>query len=377
MKISRRNMLKTTTGAMAMAVAPAASAINPASSSGGVMKAAVITGAGDDFRNSVRLVDDWPEPNPGPGQLRIRTEAAALNHVDLWLGRSGGAEFPLVTGSDACGLVDAVGEHVDPSWAGRRVIFNAALPAVDPAVPGRRPERPPRIGLVGSEMPGCMAEKFVVPADNVIEVGEADPVPAAAFGLTFLTAWRMISSRARLHPDQTVLLTGIGGGVALAALRIVRHIGSEVAVTSRHQWKLDKARALGASHTILDEGQDWSQEVRNLTDGRGVDLCVDSVGKVLHERCIRSLAQGGTLTTCGTTTGGDPQTLLGDIFWKQLSVLGSSMGSMDEFRQVTALFRGGLLQPVIDKVFPSSEAGEAYARLQAAEQFGKVVIRWA
>ena len=375
-KISRRTMLKTTGSTLALAVAPTAASMPSELSSGKTMKAAVITRAGRDFESSVRLVDNWQEPVPGPGQIRVRTEASALNHVDLWIGRSEVTQFPHISGSDGCGIVEAVGEGVDREWIGHRVVFNAALPAADSAKPKLRPARPPEIGLVGSEIPGSMAEKFVVPVVNVLDVGDADPIQAAAFGLTFLTAWRMIVSRAGLKPDQTVLLTGIGGGVALAALKIVRHIGSEVIVTSRHQWKLDRARELGAGHGILDRGQEWSDEARSLTDGRGVDLCVDSVGKVLHANCIRSLAQGGTLTTCGATTGGNPETMLGDIFWKQLSVLGSSMGSMDEFREVTSLFRAGLLEPVIDRVFPFSEAPLAFARLQASDQFGKVVIQW-
>jgi len=375
-KISRRTMLKTTGSTLALAVAPSAAATSPAAATGRIMTAAVITRAGTDFAASVSVVDDWPEPEPGVGQVRVRTEAAALNHVDLWIGQSPGMSFPHITGSDGCGTVDAVGDGVDGSWVGRRVIFNAALPAADPMLPDARPSRPPEIGLIGSETPGSMAEKFVAPVANVLDVGDADPVHAAAFGLTFLTAWRMISSRARLSPDQSVLITGIGGGVALAALKIVRHIGGEVVGTSRHRWKLDRARELGVDHTILDHGQDWSGEVRALYGGRGVDLCIDSVGKVLHGKCIRSLAQGGTLTTCGATTGGNAETALGDIFWKQLSVLGSSMGSMEEFREVTALFRSGLLEPVIDRVFPFSDAPQAYARLQAGDQFGKVVIRW-
>jgi NADPH:quinone reductase-like Zn-dependent oxidoreductase len=374
--MSRRTMIATTGSTLALAMTPSAVTRASSATTGRPMKAAVISKTGTDFLSTIRLVDDWPEPAPGTGQVRVRTEASALNHVDLWIGRRAGLEVPHISGSDGCGIVDAVGEDVDDAWVGKRVIFNAALPAADPATPGTRPDRPPEIGLIGSATPGSMAEKFVAPVANILDVGDADPVDGAAFSLTFLTAWRMISSRARLRPDQTVLLTGIGGGVALAALKIVRHIGCEVIVTSRHQWKLDRAAQLGASHGILDQKQDWSEEVRTLTGGRGVDLCVDSVGKVLHTKCVRSLAQGGTLTICGTTTGGDPETMLGDIFWKQLSVLGSSMGSMDEFREVTALFRAGRLEPVIDKVFASSEAPQAYARLQASEQFGKVVIRW-
>jgi len=340
------------------------------------MRAAVLAGRGDDVAANVRLVTDWPEPEPGTGQLLVRTEASALNHVDLWLGRNEWLSFPHITGSDGCGIVEAIGEGVDEAWLGKRIIFNAALPAADPTAPGARPNRPPEIGLIGSEMPGSMAEKFIAPVANVVEVGDADPVQAAAFGLTFITAWRMISTRARLRPDQTVLLTGIGGGVAVSALQVVRHIGSEAIVTSRHPWKLERAMQMGAAHGVLDRKQDWSEEVRGLTGGRGVDLCVDSVGKVLHSQCIRSLAQGGTLATCGATTGGDAETVLGDIYWKQLSVLGSSMGSMDEFREVTSLFRSGRLAPVIDKVFDASDARQAFARIQAGEQFGKVVVRW-
>jgi NADPH:quinone reductase-like Zn-dependent oxidoreductase len=369
-------MIKTTGGSLAMALAPSAVASTATATGGGTIKAVVIERSGDDVAANVRLVTDWPEPVPGPGQVRVRTEAAALNHVDLWVGRSDGRQFPHITGFDGCGIIETVGEGVDEAWIGRRIIFNAAVPEVNPVAPDVRPASPPEIGLIGSMMPGSMAEAFVVPVANVLDVGDADPIEAAAFALTFLTAWRMISTRARLKPDHTVLLTGIGGGVALASLEIVKVTGNTTIVTSRHQRKLDTAIGLGAAHGILDQGQDWSEEVREVTGGRGVDLCVDSVGRVLHARCIASLAQGGTLATCGATTGGDAETSLGDIFWKQLSILGSSMGSMEEFREVTALFRAGKVEPVIDTVFSPSDAAQAYARLQAAEQFGKVVVSW-
>ncbi len=375
-KMSRRTMIKTTGGTLAMALAPSAVASASTATSGRTMRAAVIERSGDDVAANVRLVSDWPEPVAGAGEVRVRTEAAALNHVDLWLGQRDWASFPHITGFDGCGIVETVGEGVDEAWLGRRVIFNAAVAEATPPAPDVRPDRPPEIGLIGSETQGSMAEMFIVPAANILDVGDADPINAAAFALTFLTAWRMISTRARLKPDQTVLVTGIGGGVALAALQIAQYIGAKAIVTSRHQWKLDTAQGLGAKHGILDQQQDWSEEVRDLTGGRGVDLCVDSVGKAVHARCIQSLAQGGILTTCGATTGGDAETMLGAIYWKQLSILGSSMGDMDEFREVTALFRAGKLQPVIDQVFQAQDAAHAYARLQAGEQFGKVVVRW-
>lgn len=147
-------------------------------------------------------------------------------------------------------------------------------------------------------------------------------------------------------------------------------------VTSRHQAKLDRARALGADHGVLDTGADWSREVRALTNKRGVDVVADSVGKATHLHAIKSLAPGGTLVTCGNTSGPDAVTDLARVFWNQLSILGSTMGDMHEFREVVALLRSGALKPVIDRVFSLKEAPQAYARLESAEQFGKIVIRW-
>jgi len=340
------------------------------------MRAIVIERAGKPVAGNVRLVSDWPAPVARAGEVVVRTLAAALNHLDLWVGAEP-TRTPWVSGSDACGTVESVGEGVDASWIGRRVIFNAAVPMPESPRPGPRPARPPRIDLIGSETPGCMAEKFTVPADNLLEVGEADPIEAAAFALTHITAWRMIVSWARVTPEDACLVTGIGGGVALAALGILNTIGCEVIVTSRHQAKLDRAKRLGARHGVLDEGQDWSKQVLEITAKRGVDVCVDSVGAPLHLRCVQSLAQGGRLAICGASAGSESRTDLSAIYWNQQSVLGSSMGSMDEFREVTALFRRGVLRPVVDSVHEAKDAAAAYARLEAAAQFGKVVVRWA
>jgi NADPH:quinone reductase-like Zn-dependent oxidoreductase len=183
-------------------------------------------------------------------------------------------------------------------------------------------------------------------------------------------------SRARLQPGQWVLITGIGGGVALAALNIAKHLGCRIIVTSRSQAKLDRAAKLGAQHGVLDKGADWSREVRAITGKRGVDVCVESVGKAIHLPCIKSLARGGTFVTCGGTSGFDATTDLGRIFWNQLSIIGSTMGDMNEFRQVLALFRGGAMKPVVNSVFKADDAANAYARLESAEQFGKIVVDW-
>lgn len=342
------------------------------------MRAILIESQGLPVASRVRCVESHPEPTAGPGQAVVRTEASALNHLDLWVGRGlPGIDirYPAISGSDGAGVIESVGAGVDPAWVGRRVLLNAAVPLAESPRPGVQPA-PPDIWMIGEHGPGTMAEKFVAPVSNLLEIGETDPVQAAAFGLTHLTAWRMMVTQSGLRAGQTVLITGIGGGVALAALAIARHFGCESIVTSRHQWKLDRAKELGAVHAVLDAGQDWSKDVRRLTARRGVDLCVDSIGKAVHGACIRSLARGGTFATCGATTGPDATTDLTRVFWNQLRLVGSTMGDMREFREVAAFLRSGAIRPVVDKVFSPSQGPEAYARLEAGEQFGKLVVDW-
>lgn len=326
---------------------------------------------------NIELID-VPEPDPGPGAVRVRTEASALNHLDLWVGAGlPGIDrpYPRVTGSDGVGRVDAVGEGVDEVWIGRRVAMNAAVDTGEPSHPDRMPAGEV-FAVIGEHTPGAMAEAFVVPATNIVDLGDTNPIEAAGFGLAHLTAWRMLTTRAGVGPGDRVLVTGIGGGVALASLGLCRHLGAEVIVTSRHQWKLDRAMELGASAAILDEGKDWSRAVRQATGRRGVDVCIDSVGRAIHGSCIRSLARGGRFVTCGCTTGADATTDLTRIFWNQLSLLGSTMGDMREFRQVVELLASGRVGPVIDQVVPPAEGPAAFARLENGEQFGKLVIDW-
>lgn len=342
------------------------------------MRAITIERQGSPVLPNVAYVHDFAEPTASAGEVLVRTEAAALNHLDLWVGRGlPGIDiaYPAISGSDGAGIIEKVGSGVDPGWIGRRVLLNAAVPKPDPARPGVRPS-PHDITMIGEHGPGCLAELFVAPIDNLLDIGDADPVMATAFGLTHLTAWRMMVSQADLRAGSLVLITGIGGGVALAALGIARHFGCETIVTSRHQWKLDRAKALGATHMVLDQGQDWSKEVRQRSSRRGVDLCVDSVGKAVHGACIKSLARGGTFATCGATTGPDATTDLTRIFWNQLRLVGSTMGDMREFREVVALFRSGAIRPIVDQVFAPREATQAFARLEAGEQFGKLVVDW-
>jgi len=352
------------------------------------MKALVISRRGEPVAPNITHTE-VPEPAAlETGEVRLRTLCSALNHLDLWVGRGVPGlelEYPRVGGCDICGVVEAVGDEVDGAWLGRKVILNAAIKTP----PREHPDDPPHTGLAPAyellgehSAPGTHAERFVCPVDQIAAIpNDADPAEAAAFGLTFLTAYSMMVSKAQLLPGQSVLITGIGGGVALAALAIAKHFGCPTIVTSRHPWKLDRARELGADEAVLDEGpdreHDWSRAVRAWTRKRGVDLAVDSAGKATHLRCIKSLARGGAYVTPGCTSGPDATTDLARIFWNQLRIFGSTMGSPEEFREVTSLYRAGTLRPTIDSVHEASNGAAAYERLEAGEHFGKVVIRWA
>ncbi|MDZ4755052.1 MAG: zinc-binding dehydrogenase [Phycisphaerae bacterium] len=342
------------------------------------MRALIIAKQGEPVAPNVELAEAFPDPVLGAGEVLVRTEAAALNHLDLWVGRGlPGIDlaYPRISGSDGAGIIEAVGAGVESAWIGRRVLLNAAVPHPDALSPGRAPA-PDDIRMIGEHSNGCLAERFVAPVSNVLDIGSADPVQAVAFGLTHLTAWRMMVKRSGLRAGQTVLITGIGGGVALAALHIARYFGCQTAVTSRSIDKLAKAKELGAEFGVRDDGGDWSREIRKWTGKRGVDLVVDSIGKAVHVNCIRSLARGGTFATCGCTTGAEAVTDLTRIFWNQLRIVGSTMGDMHEFRECVALFQAGAIRPVVDRVYAPADGRLAFARLEAGEQFGKIVIDW-
>lgn len=347
------------------------------------MRAALIVeqAAPGQVSNVIRTVKDWPELDPAaPGQVQVRILASALNHMDLWvaMGIPGlDLAYPRITGCDACGVVETIGAGVEPAWIGRRVIFNAAVRQPYHSGPddSSGSHRAPLYELIGEHTNGAHCERLNLPAANIQDVGDKDPIDAAAFGLVSLTAYGMIR-KADLRPGESVLITGIGGGVATAAMAICRWMGCRVCVTSRHQWKLDRALELGADHAILDSGEDWSKAVRAWTNKRGADVIIDSIGSAVHMGCVASLGRGGRFVTCGATSGPVGDTHLGRVFWNQLQILGSTMGSNNEFAEVVSLFRAGHLSPVIDSVHPWSKAPKAWKRLEDSEQFGKIVLRW-
>ncbi len=349
------------------------------------MRAVVIERQGSPVAPNIASRDDWPDSHggkPGPGEVLLNIEASALNHMDLWVGMGiPGVDlaYPRVSGCDVCGIVEQIGDGVLDAWLGRRVIVNAAVSQPDRVAPDDPTGATvaPNYTLIGEHTHGFHREQAICPVANLAPVGQdADPIDAAAFGLTFLTAYSMMCGKGKLRPGQSVLITGIGGGVATSALAIAKWMGCSVCVTSRQGFKLEKATDLGADHLILDEGQDWSKEVRSWSAKRGVDMAVDSVGKPTHLKCIKSLARGGAYVTPGNTGGAQAETDIARIFWNQLRVLGSTMGTTDELRELAALFRAGHLRPVVDSVYPWTQAQDAWERLEGAQQFGKIVIDW-
>jgi NADPH:quinone reductase-like Zn-dependent oxidoreductase len=330
--------------------------------------------------DQIALRDDLPVPALAAAHdVRIRVEAVALNHLDLFVvgGLPGGTITPpWVLGADATGVVDAVGPAVTGVRPGDTVIVNPGLScrACEYCRDGEQPLCV-RFGLLGEHFPGTFAEYVVLPETNVRAVPAAIPAPQrAAYTLATLTAWRMLVTRARLRPGEDVLIWGIGGGVAQAALQIARHVGARTWVTSGSDDKLERARALGADETIDHRTADVVRELRGRTGKRGMDVVVDNVGAATWARSLGVLGRRGRLVTCGATSGPVVETDVRRLFWNQWSILGSTMGNDAEFDAVAAELREGRLLPVVDTVLPLARWRVASERLAAGEQFGKIVL---
>lgn len=328
-------------------------------------------------------IADVPDPSaPGPGEVRIAVRAAALNHLDLFVIRGlPGVEyrFPHILGADAAGVVDAVGPGVTRLRPGDRVMLNPGIScyACEYCRQGEH-SLCIRYRLLGEHLPGTMAERVVVPEPNVAAIpGVLPPIEwaeAAAFSLVTLTAWRMVVGRARVQAGETVLVWGIGGGVSLAALRIAKLLGARVIVTSSSDAKVQAARTLGADVTLNHRTQKISQEVRALTDKRGVDVVVENVGEATWEESLRCLAKGGRVVTCGATSGPKVVTDVRRLFWNQYTIMGSTMGNAAEYAEVVRQLGQGHLRPIVDRVFPLDQARAAFERLEQGERLGKVVV---
>jgi NADPH:quinone reductase-like Zn-dependent oxidoreductase len=320
--------------------------------------------------------EDAPDPSPAPGRAIVRVHACALNHLDLW--ERGGIErvtlpLPHISGSDVAGIVEDAGGGVVES--GTRVMLQPGLRcgACDACRDGRD-NHCVKYDVLGLQSDGGYAELVSVPHENLIPIpGHVDFVHAAAFPLTFLTAWHMLITRAGLRRGESVLVLAGGSGVGQAAIQIARYVGAWVFATSAPE-KADRTRDLGADLVVDHYAGDFSREVRAATGKRGVDVVVEHVGEATWERSVRSLATGGRLVTCGATTGPHAAIDLRHLFARQLSLLGSYMGRFADLRAAAPLLFDGTFEPVIDEVFPLRDAAAAQRKLERKEQFGKIVL---
>jgi NADPH:quinone reductase-like Zn-dependent oxidoreductase len=319
------------------------------------------------------------EPGPVPGEVVVAIKAAALNHLDLFVARGIPGvtlDMPHVGGADGAGVIAAVGEGVGGWAVGDEVVLNPGVWCGECEF-CRKGEESLCVGfgLLGEHRPGTFAERVGVPATSLgRKPGHLDWAEAAAFPLVFLTAWRMLVTRARVQAGETVLVHGIGGGVALAALSIAKRLGARVIVTSSSEAKLAQARELGADETIDYTRADVAKAVRALTGRRGVDVVVETTGAATWMTSLRAVCKGGRIVTCGATTGPQPPEEIRLIFWNQLTILGSTMGSVSDWRAMVDAVTRWRLHPVIDSVLPLEEGREAYARLERNDQFGKIVL---
>jgi NADPH:quinone reductase-like Zn-dependent oxidoreductase len=304
----------------------------------------------EDGGPEVLRYEDAPDPEPGPGEVLVELRAAALNHLDLWI-RKGlpSVPKPRILGADGAGLVD-----------GRRVVINPGI------------EHGDKITVVGEHMDGTHAELIAVPEGNVYKIPDDMTFEeAAAFPLVFETAYRMLVTRAGLREGEWVLVWGVGGGLASAANVIARALGARTIVTSSSDEKLARVEA---DVKVNHGSADVVEAVKEATGGSGADVVVESVGEATWQRTLQAASQGGRITVCGATSGPNPPAALHRIWWKQLSVFGSTMGTKEDFEGAYELVKSGKAKPIVDEVFPLSEARAAHERMEAGEQLGKIVL---
>lgn len=326
--------------------------------------------------------DDFPTPEIANNEVLIKVKGVALNHLDLFV-RKGipglNLEMPHILGSDIAGEVAEVGSAVHEVDEGQRVIIDPSLfcGQCEFCIRGEH-SLCYQYGIIGEHRRGGYAEFIAIDKRNVITIPDycsLDFINAAAIPLTFMTAWRMLTTRANVKPGEDVLIIGTGGGVSVAALQIAKLLGARVFVTSSSDEKLQKALRLGADVGInYREHPDYHKQIWQLTNKRGVDVVVDSAGQATWEKSLRTLRKGGRLVTCGATTGPIATTNINLLFWKQLDILGSTMASRSELESVLKLVWNQQLQPIVDRTYQLADAPKAHDVLEKGDQFGKLVL---
>jgi NADPH:quinone reductase-like Zn-dependent oxidoreductase len=309
----------------------------------------------EDGGPEVLRYEDAPDPEPGPGEVLVRLRAASLNHLDLWIRRGlPSVPKPRILGADGAGLREDTGE---------RVVINPGI------------EHGERITVVGEHMDGTHAELVAVPETNVYPLpDELSFEEAAAFPLVFETAYRLLVTKAHLREGEWVLLWGIGSGVATAGLAIAKTLGARALVTSSSDEKLERARGLGADATVNHASGDVGAAVKEATGGKGIEVVLEHVGEATWQTSLQSARAGGRIVVCGATSGPNPPAALHRIWWKQLTIYGSTMGTREDFEAAYELVKSGRTKPVVDSVLPLADARAAHERMEAGEQFGKIVL---
>jgi NADPH:quinone reductase-like Zn-dependent oxidoreductase len=318
------------------------------------------------------ILTDVPDPTPGPGEAVVRLKAAALNHRDVWIRRGQYAkiQLPAILGSDGAGVVEAVGEGVASSWVGQAVVIDPSMGwGDDDRVQGKD------FRILGMPDEGTYAQYVKVPAQNLhAKPAHLSDEEAAALPLAGVTAYRAVITRGEVRSGDLVLVTGIGGGVSSFALPIAVTQGAQVFVTSGSDDKIALAKSHGAAGGVNYRSADWEKEMLTLTGGRRFDAVIDSVGGETFTKALGLLRPGGRIVTYGATTGAVKEFLLQRIFWNQLDVRGTTMGSPRDFAGLLKLFTDHHLRPTVDHVYPLAEVAEAHRRMEAAGQAGKLVL---
>lgn len=341
------------------------------------MKAAVFYDCGD--ATQIRIAD-VPAPQVGPGHVRIRVHASAFNHLELWALHGPADEsyrFPMWTGSDISGVIESLAPDVSGWKVGEAVVVNPSLSCGKCArcLEGEVSQCDD-YDILGSAGNGGNAEFVVANADKLMRMPAGfDFVQAAAAPLAYQTAWRALVKRAKVQAGEDVLILGASGGVAAAAVQICRMIGAHVFAVTSSPEKMDKARAIGADVALDRTATNPFDEVRRLTNGHGVDLVVENVGAATWGESQKILRKAGRIVTYGRTTGREAVTNLSLLFWNEQSHIGSTMGSLNDFREVMGLIFSRRIVPVIDSVYPLEQARQAYERYERGEQFGKIVVK--
>jgi NADPH:quinone reductase-like Zn-dependent oxidoreductase len=340
------------------------------------MKAVCFYEHGD---NRVIRYADVPDPTPGRGEVLLEVKACALNHLDIWVRRGWpGLKLPMPHwgGADIAGVIAALGEGVSGWQVGQRVVADPGINTVEDEFTRRGEDSlSPGYHILGEQLRGGHAEWAVVPAGNLVALPpHIDYTEGAAPLLVTLTAWRMLIYRAKLRAGETVLVVGAGGGANSMAIQVAKLAGAKVFVVASNAAKAERATMLGADVVIDRSIADWPTETIRMTQKRGVDVVVDNVGRATLSDSMKVVARGGRIVIIGNTSGPVTELDIRYIFGKQISLIGSTMGTHQDFREVTALLWTGQLRPVMDRVMPLSDGRQAYALLESGDHFGKLVL---